>query len=180
MVRLADDHPPFHPHDSTALAQYELHDARVLLPTRRPLRGERRRHDLVQLHQAAFGLGHNLLCNDQNVAVLERRALLLERSANHRGQVGIRLDLANAENRQDLQPSRHQPITSMRRSRTLRLASRARGAAIDPCLLFAPALPAILLSFSVDSRLGTDGTLSSRYVISRLASRAASHGGPKT
>ena len=51
------------------LAQHELDDPRVLVPLRRPLGGEARRRDVVELDGAALGLGHDLRRHDDDVAV---------------------------------------------------------------------------------------------------------------
>ena len=51
------------------LAQHELDDPRVLVPLRRPLGGEARRRDVVELDDATLGLGHDLRRDDDDVAV---------------------------------------------------------------------------------------------------------------
>ena len=65
-----------------------------------PLGSQRRRLHVLEVDQAAFGLGHDLLGDDEDVAVLEWRALGRQRVVEDDGEVRAGGDFADAEDGQ--------------------------------------------------------------------------------
>ena len=73
---LADHHAVVHPYDAGALAQYRLDEAGVLLPLLGVIRREPAGLDVVEVNDAAFRFRDDLLCDDDDVAGLQRQVLL--------------------------------------------------------------------------------------------------------
>jgi len=72
MARLGDQHAIFPANDLLALLQGKFGDARVELVATRPGTRARGRFDRVQQDQLPLCLRHNLVFDDQNVALRQR------------------------------------------------------------------------------------------------------------
>src|SRR5262249_29979050 len=103
VARLDDDVAAVHAHDPGGLAQHDLVRTRILsaLGARRQLPGEGGGLDLVQAHDGALGLGHDLLAHHDHVVRLEADARRLDGVTDERGEIVARLDHRQPWNRDD-------------------------------------------------------------------------------
>jgi hypothetical protein len=73
-----DKHATFLPHDATSLSKCKFDDTRVKVMASRPAAGTGRWPDGREVHELPFGLGYDLVFDDENIALAQALVLLLQ------------------------------------------------------------------------------------------------------
>jgi hypothetical protein len=101
VLRLGDDEPAHHAHDALRLPQHDLYLARVLIPCRRELGGQRGRLDRTKVDEASLCLGYDLVRHHNDIPLLKMTKAAADRFCNERGELITCLNLWQAVHRQD-------------------------------------------------------------------------------